>query len=264
MSLLLNTLALVETRLQSLIEGSLARLIPIYNFQKELAEQIVHAIQLEIRSDPKGNLIAPNLFTVFLPAEQAQVLQSDASFLDLLSQSLSQAVRDSGLRFAEAPTFKVLPDPEETASRIQVIAQFSLAGLEHTITLHPKLPSKKDGPTAFLIVNGTHMFPLEKTVTNIGRLPDNQLVIEDNRVSRHHAPLRVTKRQYIIFDLGSAGGTFVNGIRISKQQLFAGDVISVGGVPLVFGLESQAGLDQTQEMPRSASQDRPSSSPSEQ
>ncbi len=249
MSFLLTTLTLIETRLQTLIEGSLARLFPTYDIQKELAQQSVHAIKAEIRTGPKGALVAPNLFTVFLPAEQALVLQQDESFLDLLSRSLSEAVRESGLSFAAPPSVKVLPDPEQAASGIQVIAQFSLVGTEKTSTLHLAFTAEKNNPIAFLIVNGTRMFPLEKTVTNIGRQKGNQLVIEDTRVSRHHAQLRMTKAQFIIFDLGSAGGTYVNGVRISERQLFTGDVISIGGVPLVFGLESRADLDQTQEIP---------------
>ena len=252
MSILVTTLTRIETRLQTLIEGNLARLLPTYDFQKELAGQIVRAIQVEIRSDPQGNLIAPNLFTVFMPAEQALILQQDKSFLDHLSKSLSESIRDSGLSFAENPNVRVLPDREEQASGIQVIAQYSLVGMERTTTLHPNLPPKAGSPSAFLIVNGTRLFSLEKSVTNIGRQADNQLVIDDNRVSRYHAQLRLTKRQFIIFDLGSAGGTFVNGTRISKQQLFAGDVISIGGVPLVFGLDDRSDMEQTQEIPHSS------------
>jgi len=249
MSLLLTTLTRIESRLQTLIEGSLARLFPTYDIQKELAQQIVLAIQAEIRQGPKGKLLAPNLFTVFLPSEQALILQEDESFLALLSMSLSQAVRESGVTFAAPPSVKVLANPEQAASGVQVIAQFSLVGTEKTSTLHMPHTSVKPDRSAFLIVNGTRMFPLEQTVTNIGRQKNNHLVIDDERVSRQHAQLRATHHQFIIFDLGSAGGTFVNGVKIAQCPLYAGDVISIGGVPLVFGVENEDGLDQTQEFP---------------
>ncbi len=248
MSLLFNTLTRIESRLQALIEGSLERLVPIYDIQKELARQIVHAIQAEIRTGPDGHLLAPNLFSVFLPAEEALVLQADESFLDLLSHSLSAAVHESGVAFAAPLNIKVLPNPELVASGIQVIAQFSLIGSEKTSTLQLDTPVKSPIRTAFLIVNGTRVFPLEKTVTNIGRQKGNHLVIEDERVSRQHAQLRATNHQFILFDLGSSGGTYVNGVKISQCPLYAGDVISIGGIPVVFGLEEEAGLDQTQKI----------------
>jgi len=50
--------------------------------------------------------------------------------------------------------------------------------------------------------------------------------------------LRVIKGSYVIFDLDSSGGTFVNGARIHQITLNPGDVISIAGVPVVFGQES--------------------------
>jgi pSer/pThr/pTyr-binding forkhead associated (FHA) protein len=67
---------------------------------------------------------------------------------------------------------------------------------------------------------------------------DNTLVIDDPRISRNHAQLRAIKGRYIIFDLNSTGGTFVNGQRTSQSVLYPGDVISLAGVPLVFGQDN--------------------------
>jgi pSer/pThr/pTyr-binding forkhead associated (FHA) protein len=53
-----------------------------------------------------------------------------------------------------------------------------------------------------------------------------------------HAQLRLVRGQFVIFDLDSTGGTFVNGQRIRQQALRAGDVISLAGVPLVYGQET--------------------------
>jgi hypothetical protein len=107
-------------------------------------------------------------------------------------------------------------------------------------------------PGAFLIVSGEKMFPLDGVVVNIGRLPDNQLVLDDPRVSRNHAQLRAVRGRYIIFDLESTGGTFVNGQRVTQCPLHPGDVISLAGVSLIFG----------QDTPPIASTQRISSEPS--
>ncbi|MFN3309189.1 MAG: FHA domain-containing protein, partial [Anaerolineales bacterium] len=93
---------------------------------------------------------------------------------------------------------------------------------------------------AFLIVNGVRIFPLDQAVVNIGRHPDNHLVLDDPRVSRQHAQLRAVRGHYLIFDLGSAGGTLVNNLRVRQATLSSGDVISLAGVPLVYGEDAQA------------------------
>jgi pSer/pThr/pTyr-binding forkhead associated (FHA) protein len=71
-------------------------------------------------------------------------------------------------------------------------------------------------------------------------------VIDDARISRTHAQLRVSRGQYVIFDLDSSGGTWVNGKQVRQQVLRPGDVVSLAGVPLVYGQES-SGLGETQE-----------------
>ena len=63
-------------------------------------------------------------------------------------------------------------------------------------------------------------------------------MIDDPRISRSHAQLRAIKGRFVIFDLNSTGGTFVNAQRTSQSVLYPGDVISLAGVPLVFGQDN--------------------------
>src|ERR671924_2415152 len=94
-------------------------------------------------------------------------------------------------------------------------------------------------PNAFLIsVESGKTHPLDKGLINIGRRLENQLVIDDARVSRNHAQLRAVKGRYVLFDLNSTGGTFVNGQRTSQTVLYPGDVISLAGVALIFGQDN--------------------------
>jgi pSer/pThr/pTyr-binding forkhead associated (FHA) protein len=91
---------------------------------------------------------------------------------------------------------------------------------------------------AFVIVEGVKVYPLNESVINIGRRLENQLVIDDPRVSRNHAQLRAIKGRFVLFDLNSTGGTFVNGQRTSQTVLYPGDVISLAGVALIFGQDT--------------------------
>lgn len=87
---------------------------------------------------------------------------------------------------------------------------------------------------AFLILENTRVFLLTQDVVNIGRRIENHLVIDDPRVSRNHAQLRIIHDHYVLFDLGSTGGTFINGRRIEQSTIYSGDVISLAGVQMVF------------------------------
>lgn len=73
----------------------------------------------------------------------------------------------------------------------------------------------------------------------IGRMSDNDIVFEDKRVSRYHAEIRLKNDAYIIRDLGSRNGTFVNGARVDSIKLNSGDKITVGINSLLFDYEKE-------------------------
>jgi pSer/pThr/pTyr-binding forkhead associated (FHA) protein len=93
---------------------------------------------------------------------------------------------------------------------------------------------------AFIIINGAEIYPLEKVTINIGRKSDNDIVLSEQHISRYHAQLRARDGKFILVDLRSTGGTSVNGERISEAQLIPGDVISIAGIPLIYGESSMA------------------------
>lgn len=89
-------------------------------------------------------------------------------------------------------------------------------------------------PNAFFVIDGVKFYPLVKTVINIGRRLENDLVIDDPRVSRNHAQLRAIDGHYVLLDLSSTGGTFVNGNRVNQTIIYPNDTVSLGGVTLIF------------------------------
>jgi pSer/pThr/pTyr-binding forkhead associated (FHA) protein len=79
------------------------------------------------------------------------------------------------------------------------------------------------------LVSPDRSFRLEAGTVSIGRAPDNHLVIDDRRVSRHHADLSQTEGRWIVHDLGSTNGTAVNGRLVKQSPLRDGDRLSLGG-----------------------------------
>jgi predicted component of type VI protein secretion system len=80
------------------------------------------------------------------------------------------------------------------------------------------------------------VFPLQKSEIYIGRDPSNDLVIGDAEVSRKHARLIWQSGGYILEDLGSTNGTYLNGQRLLGPHVMRpGEVIQLGeNVTLVF------------------------------
>jgi pSer/pThr/pTyr-binding forkhead associated (FHA) protein len=79
-------------------------------------------------------------------------------------------------------------------------------------------------------------YPLDAQEVSIGRDAVNSIAINDAEVSRRHARMELRGSAYVIQDLGSTNGTFINGTRISGMQVLnPGDTVSFGeGIVLVY------------------------------
>ena len=79
------------------------------------------------------------------------------------------------------------------------------------------------------------LFPLDKPVVTIGRDQENDIQIDNDSVSTHHARLKIEPSKFLdghedifIEDLGSTNGTMVNDENIDRSQLKPDDVITIG------------------------------------
>ncbi len=90
---------------------------------------------------------------------------------------------------------------------------------------------------AFLIIKGRHHLPLDKPLITLGRLTDNDIVLDAPAVSRRHAQIRWRFGRFVLYDLGGRGRTSVNGQTVIESVLHPGDVISLSGVKLIYGEE---------------------------
>ncbi len=91
---------------------------------------------------------------------------------------------------------------------------------------------------AFLLVQsgeqkGTR-FELDRDEVTLGRAADNVIQISSGAVSSHHLKIVREGQTYTVIDLDSTNGTGVNGVAVKQARLKPKDVLSVGGVEILF------------------------------
>ena len=95
----------------------------------------------------------------------------------------------------------------------------------------PGASSALPRPAILVVVNpsGTRTrVPLIPVPFTIGRQSDNHLILRDNRASRNHARIVQDAGDYFVEDLKSSHGVFVNGVKVTRQKLYAADCIEFG------------------------------------
>ncbi len=92
--------------------------------------------------------------------------------------------------------------------------------------------------SALLVVlrgpNAGSRFLLDTDVVKAGRHPDSDIFLDDVTVSRRHAEFRRTPDGFVVTDVGSLNGTYVNRDRIDEVLLKGGDEVQVGKYRLVY------------------------------
>jgi pSer/pThr/pTyr-binding forkhead associated (FHA) protein len=100
-------------------------------------------------------------------------------------------------------------------------------------------PSEELEPGQALLVvkrgaNAGSTFLIDKDVTTAGRHPESDIFLDDVTVSRRHAEVRRSEGRFVVRDLGSLNGTYVNRERVDETELASGDELQIGKFKLVF------------------------------
>jgi pSer/pThr/pTyr-binding forkhead associated (FHA) protein len=101
------------------------------------------------------------------------------------------------------------------------------------------MSEEKTSQTAFLLINGNQVYYLENNETIIGRSSESDLVISDPRVSRKHAKISIVNERYLLTDLNSSGGSYINGKPAVQKLLTSGDELTFAfGLRIIFGIDA--------------------------
>lgn len=240
----------LETKLEQLVEGAFTHFFRKRVSAHDIAIKLIRSMEDNLRfaedNDPRP--IAPDTYHILLnPRNQTKLQDLEPTIGDVLREQLIDIAVQSGYRLSENPTIKLIADTDLDAASVIIRATYSSRGSNTTASMQPikvqKTNKKPQNP--HLILNGGRQVQLTKTVFNIGRSVENDLVVDDPYISRHHIQLRLRFGKYTLFDVNSRAGTLVNNVRVTEHLLQTGDVIMVGSTQIMYMSDEGTGHNPT-------------------
>jgi pSer/pThr/pTyr-binding forkhead associated (FHA) protein len=258
-------LSTIERLLERLFERPAARIFHSRVQPVQLQRRIERAMETERLSGADRTLV-PNAFTVRLhPADLEPLRGIAASLVAELADGALAFARRHAYTVLDRPRVDLVADPAVEPGEIRVAAGWidragrrdadalraedaPASGIEggaasrpdDTMVFRPPTPAV---PRATLRLVGPGGRERRVTVGSpsltLGRATDNGIVVDDARVSRHHARLQARQGRLVLTDLESTNGTRVNGVRVAEVALGEGDRIELGDTTLV--VESMGG-----------------------
>lgn len=143
---------------------------------------------------------------------------------------------------APAPDRQVLrPDPQKPVNRDESISNIldsiridEDTGAKQQTTAEPAASVETEFKLILTQGDLDDKIYAVKENTSIGRSPSNDVVLKEPKVSRQHAAINKYNEHYIIIDLKSSNGVYVNGVKVDECVLHPGDEISIGGYKFQF------------------------------
>ncbi len=245
----MNPLSHFEKLAERLVEGAFGKWFAGRLYPIEVALQLARAMEDGQVLNLRGEHLAPNLYWVYLnPADYEALRQAQPTLPDDLTQSVIELAAQAQLVLTQTPVVQVHSSPDIPRHQVSVAARYAppeSVESGHTTEMDTQTSAamraeldRAPAASSFLILDGRRTVPLDRSIVTIGRSLDNDVILNDPRVSRRHAQLRRRAGRYVVYDLGSSGGTFVNGDRVSECLLQPGDVISLAGVQVIYGEDS--------------------------
>jgi len=264
----MDALAHFEELAEQAMETSFVRLLKSQLQPVEIAKRLARAMESQ-QTIGVDKVWVPNQYAVRLhPTDYAGFAPLRASLERELAAYLSAVAQERGFSLVASPLVRLQADERVPAKRLRIAAQTiespaaeevsATAGFTPTMKVERIHPLARAQATLSL-ADGSRTFPLDRPVLNLGRSLDNDVILDDPRVSRRHAQISHKHGHFCLYDLESANGTLVNGQAVRDCVLQDGDVISLGGVEFVFRetrgkmAKQQAGAPQQAGLPRPAS-----------
>ena len=225
-----------------------ARLQPV-----SLTKRIERAMDTN-KSFRDDGVMVPNVYELHLnPADFTQFASYRGSLEDDLAHGVLARARHERYSLVARPRVSIVADAAVSRGDVRVAASVQddegervrpadpvLVASETMVFPHPAADAAPPASAAraYLLVrsgaDGPVRFDLGGPLIGVGRATDNDLILDDPEVSRHHCQLKLQHGAYSFADLGSRNGSWVNGQPVNEIALGPGDVIRIGSTEIEF------------------------------
>jgi FhaA, N-terminal domain/FHA domain len=248
----MGILSRLEAFLERLFEAPAGRLGA--KLQPVLLTKRIERAMDSSKSFGAAGIIVPNRYDMHLhPSDFAAFEPYRASLEDDLAHGAMARARREHYHLVARPTVHLIADVRVPRGDVQVAAAVvddagdrvpevrAISPSAQTMVLarpgHEVAPP--DSATrAYLLVRtqGAPLvrFDLGSALISVGRASDNDVIVDDPEVSRHHCQLKLQHGAYSFADLGSRNGSWVNGQPVSEVALGPGDSIMIGSTEIEF------------------------------
>ncbi|HUY77543.1 MAG TPA: DUF3662 and FHA domain-containing protein [Ktedonobacterales bacterium] len=264
----------IESVVRGAVEAPFGWIFPTRLQPVELERRLLKAMEsnLTVTADRR---IAPNFYEVSLSRADYRQFSGMANTLgDHLSRSLIDTARDRGYLMTSPPLIRLVEADHISTGNMQVLATLrdphavgqgasngaanGASSLDVTRAMTAEEAAEWARRQNALMQNGTGAAPvaqesipvawltlyrptrgqamrIERPVIHIGRSADNDIVVNEKKVSRYHAQIRCEHGQFMVYDLGSTNGVKVNGVTAPRPvPLRNNDLVTVGSYEFVF------------------------------
>ncbi len=236
----MNVIAQFESFIERLMERTFARATRSQLHPVEIGKRLARAMESEQSVGVEG-VIVPNVYDVYLSRED--YLHFEAARRSLarnLEAHLGRVARQRRFHMMARPMVRLDMDEHLSSGDVRILPSLGDVDsstrdqFQHTAILPQMNGLVPTGPaTPNLIFNG-QTYAVLRSPTRVGRLADNDIVLDDKRVSRHHAEVLKQGERWMVRDAGSTNGTAVNGKIVREAILKPGDTISLGGLEVAW------------------------------
>jgi len=244
----------IEQNLESLVEGVFGRAFRSPVQPVELARKLAKEMD-ENKAVSVSRVYAPNEYILYLsPRDRAQYRQYEDALLLELSTYLMEHAQAQGYALLSRPRILVEDDDDLRVGLFGISTRMVEPKRNQRPQVPPEAPAAYDsvpveesgsaangpsGPSvnpdaAPTITIGGSRRKLVEPVVVLGRSEQCDIVVDDASASRRHAEIRRDGARYVLVDLESTNGVYVNGERTDHAVLSHGDVVSIGRSQLHF------------------------------
>jgi len=229
-----------ENFIERIMERTFTRAARSHLQPVEIGKRLVRAMESEQEVGMDG-VIVPNVYDIFLSkTDFAHFQPMLRSLTRNMEAHVGRVARQRHFQLMSRPVVRFHEQSNMQAGDIRVDPHMqdvdTLHGGEaqHTALLPRIDASVTHAPaTPNLLING-ETYAVLRSPTKVGRLPDNDIVLNDKRVSRHHAEFLQRGNRWVVRDTGSTNGSAVNNKVVKETALKPGDVISLGGLEITW------------------------------